>query len=268
MHDGFGVLAEYGYLVLFGFVFAEQVGLPIPAVPALLAAGALAGTGLINLPLALALATVASLLADLGWYALGRHRGSRVLALICQMSLEPDSCVRRTENLFARHGTRSLLIAKFVPGLSTVAPPLAGIFGVGVARFTLYAGAGALLWAGSWSGVGYLASDALEPVARHAERLGAWLVAAVVLAAVGYAALKFAQRRRVTRQLRIARIGPEELRQKLDAGEPLVVVDLRTALDVEADPSTIPGALRITAEELEARHREIPRDAEVVLYCT
>ena len=268
MHDAFGVLAEYGYLVLFGFVFAEQVGLPIPAVSALLAAGALAGAGRINLPVALAIATVASLLADLIWYALGRRRGSRVLALVCRISLEPDSCVRRTENLFARHGTRSLLIAKFVPGLSTVAPPLAGIFGVGVARFVLYAGAGALLWAGAWSGVGYLASDALEPVARHARYLGAWLVAAMVVAALGYVALKFVQRRWALRRLSVARISPEELRQRLDAGEPLVVVDLRTALDVEADPYAIPGALRITAEELEERHREIPRDREVVLYCT
>ena len=112
MHDTLQFLTEYGYLVLFGFVFAEQVGLPIPAVPTLLAVGALAGTGRINLLLALVIATVASLLADLIWYYLGRQRGSRVLALLCRLSLEPDSCVRRTENLFARHGTRSLLIAK------------------------------------------------------------------------------------------------------------------------------------------------------------
>jgi membrane protein DedA with SNARE-associated domain len=261
-------LAEYGYLVLFGFVFAEQVGLPIPAAPVLLAAGALAGTGRINLPMALAIATSASLLADLIWYHLGRRRGSRVLAVLCKLSLEPDSCVRRTETLFARHGTRSLLIAKFVPGLSTVAPPLAGIFGVGVARFALYAGAGALLWTGGWSGAGYLASDALEPMADRAGRLGSWLVAAVIVAVVGYAALKFVQRRRVIRRLRVARISPEELKQARDAGEPVVVVDLRTALDIEADPYTIPGALRITAEELEERHREIPRDRDTVLYCT
>ncbi len=268
MHDTLQFLTEYGYLVLFGFVFAEQVGLPIPAVPTLLAVGALAGTGRINLLLALVIATVASLLADLIWYYLGRQRGSRVLALLCRLSLEPDSCVRRTENLFARHGTRSLLIAKFVPGLSTVAPPLAGIFGVGVARFVLYGGAGALLWTGIWSGVGYLAGEALEPVVGRAERLGAWLVATVIVVVVGYVALKFIQRQRVSRRLRVARISPDTLKQKLDAGEPLVVVDLRAALDVEADPYTIPGALRITAEEIEERHREIPRDHDIVLYCT
>lgn len=268
MQDALQFLTEYGYLVLFGFVFAEQVGLPIPAVPALLAAGALAGTGRINLLLALAIATVASVLADLIWYYLGRRRGSRVLALLCRLSLEPDSCVRRTENLFARHGTRSLLIAKFVPGLSTVAPPLAGIFGVGVTRFVLYGGAGALLWTGSWSGVGYLAGEALEPMLGRAERLGAWLVAAVIVAVVGYVTLKFVERQRVTRRLRVARISPDALKQKLDAGEPLVVVDLRAALDVEGDPYTIPGALRITAEEIEERHREIPRDHDIVLYCT
>jgi membrane protein DedA with SNARE-associated domain len=261
-------VAEYGYLVLFGLVFAEQVGLPIPAEPAMLAAGALAATGHINLVLLLTLATIASLVADLIWYYLGRHRGSRILALLCKLSLEPDSCVRRTENLFVRHGTRSLLIAKFIPGLSTVAPPLAGIFGVGVVRFVLYAGAGAVLWAGAWSGVGYLASDALEPIAHHAGRLGSSLVAAAAVALVGYAALKFVQRQLALRRLRVARIGPEELKRKLDAGEPLVVVDLRAVLDAEADPHAIPGALRMTPDELEERHREIPRDRDVVLYCT
>ena len=268
MQEALRFLTEYGYLVLFGFVFAEQVGLPIPAVPTLLAVGALGATGRINLLWALVIASAASLLADLIWYYLGRYRGSRVLALLCRLSLEPDSCVRRTENLFTRHGTRSLLIAKFVPGLSTVAPPLAGIFGVGVARFVLYGGVGAVLWTGSWSGVGYLAGEALEPMVGRAERLGAWLVATVIVVVGGYVTLKFVQRRRVTRRLGVARISPDALAQKLDAREPLVVVDLRAALDIEGDPYTIPGALRITAEDIEERHREIPRDHDIVFFCT
>jgi len=262
------VLVRHGYLVVFGWVLADQIGLPLPAVPFLLAAGALAGNGRLSLALILAAAALASLASDTVWYWIGRVGGGRVLRWLCRIFLEPDSCVRRTENLFARHGTRSLLIAKFVPGLSTVAPPLAGIFGVGVARFVLYGGAGALLWTGIWSGVGYLAGEALEPVVGRAERLGAWLVATVIVVVVGYVALKFIQRQRVSRRLRVARISPDMLKQKLDAGEPLVVVDLRAALDVEADPYTIPGALRITAEEIEERHREIPRDHDIVLYCT
>jgi membrane protein DedA with SNARE-associated domain len=127
MDDLVDVLVRYGYLVVFGWVFAEQIGLPIPAMPALLAAGAMAGTGRLSLVLVLVLAGIASLVSDVIWYWIGRLGGGRVLGFLCRISLEPDSCVRRTEETFSRRGARSLLIAKFVPGYSTAAPPLAGI---------------------------------------------------------------------------------------------------------------------------------------------
>ena len=117
-------LTRHGYLVLFGTVFVEQIGLPLPAIPILLAAGALARTGHMDFMPVVALALLASLTSDCIWYEIGRRRGGRVLGLLCRISLEPDTCVRKTESVFARHGTRSLLIAKFVPGLSTAAPPM------------------------------------------------------------------------------------------------------------------------------------------------
>jgi len=213
-------------------------------------------------------ALLAALLSDVIWYQLGRHRGHSILNLLCRISLEPDSCVRRTENVFASHGARALLFAKFIPGLSTAAPPLAGIFRMRLPRFLVWDGAGTLLWVGAFVGTGYLFSTQLERIAAIALRLGAWLVAVLVGALAAYIGWKYVQRRRFIRKLRIARITPEELMRKMEAGEEIVVVDLRHSLEFEADGVSVPGALRFSPDELDRRHQEIPRDRDVVLYCT
>ena len=268
MSESLEFLVRHGSAVVFGFVLAEQIGLPIPAIPVLLAAGALAGAGKLNLVVALVVATLASLLADVVWYLIGRVRGAGVLGLLCRISLEPDSCVRRTENIFVRHGARSLLVAKFVPGFSTVAPPLAGIIGMGLARFAFFTGLGGALWAGAFIGLGFVFANQLEEVAAIAGLLGTRVLVLGVAALAAYIGWKWIARQRFLRRIRIARISPEDLKAKLDAGEPMVVVDVRGALDFEAEPHVIPGALHLTTEEMEARHHEIPRDREIVLYCT
>jgi len=268
MNEGIQFLVRHGYAVLFVWVLAEQIGLPLPAIPLLLAAGALAGAGHLSIAVAIGLAVAASLLSDTLWYEIGRRRGAKVLNFLCRISLEPDSCVRRTENVFARYGARSLLVAKFVPGLNTAAPPLAGMFGMRLSRFALWDGLGAALWASTFAGLGYLFSEQFERVAAYALRLGTWLVVVVVGGLAGYIAWKYVQRQRFLRSLRIARITPGELKEKLEAGEEMVIVDLRHSLDFDAEPHTVPGALRLTAEELNERHAEIPRDREIVLYCT
>jgi membrane protein DedA with SNARE-associated domain len=261
-------LVRHGEAFVFLYVFADQLGIPLPAVPALLAMGALAAVGKINFGLALLSSVVASVLADAIWYALGRARGPHVLRLLCKISLEPDSCVRRTEDVFVRYGVRSLIIAKFVPGLSTVAPPLAGMVGVSVPLFVLYSALAALLWAGAWGALGYLAGDALRQVTAATGRIGTVLVALVAASIAGYVIVKWIQRRRFLRTLRTARITQDELKRDLDSGKAVFVVDLRSALEVAATPFVIPGALRIAAEELEARHQAIPRDRDVVVYCS
>lgn len=261
-------LVRQGYTVLFVWVLVEQIGLPLPAIPLLLAAGALAGAGRLNIALAIGVAVLAALLSDIVWYQVGRHRGSRVLQFLCRISLEPDSCVRRTEDVFARHGAGSLLVAKFIPGLNTAAPPLAGIFRMRLSRFLLFDSLGALLWAGAFAGLGYLFSQQLERVAASALRLGTSLVGILMGSLATYIIWKYVQRQRFLRQLRIARISPEELKRKLDAGEDVVIVDLRHSLDFQAEPRTIPGALRLPVEELEQRHHEIPSNRDIVLYCT
>jgi membrane protein DedA with SNARE-associated domain len=268
LNEAIEFLIQHGYILLFAWVLIEQMGLPLPAVPLLIAAGALGGSDKINLALAALLAITAVLLADLFWYYLGRYRGGRVLKLLCRISLEPDSCVRRTENVFTRHGAHSLLIAKFVPGLNTAAPTLAGIFRMPLPRFMVFDGVGAFFWVSTFVALGYGFSDQLEWVAAYFLRWGSWLLIVLVGALAAYIVWRYFQRQRFLYRLRTARIRPQELLEKLNAGEQVMIVDLRQPLDIEIVPYVIPGALRMAMEELEERHQEIPRDREIVLYCS
>src|SRR4029079_12266175 len=196
-------------LVVFLTVLAEQAGLPIPAIPVLLAAGAVAGDGQAHLIGLTALAVAACLLGDMVWFELGRRRGRRTLTLLCRISLEPDACVRRTENFFLIHGIRALILAKFIPGLSTLAPALAGLFRISVGRFLVYNGAGSLLWSFSFLFLGYVFSDQIRYVADAAMRFGK--TAGVIFAAGlgGYLLYKYLHRQRLLKELRVARISPK-----------------------------------------------------------
>jgi membrane protein DedA with SNARE-associated domain len=221
-----------------------------------------------HLGLILGVAVIACLVSDLGWYAVGRRRGIRVLQFLCRISLEPDSCVRQTEDLFSRRGRAALIVAKFVPGLSTVAPPLAGITGMPVWRFILFDGVGALLWTGVFALLGALFSEQLEGLALLLATMGSWLLAILLGGLGAYLLWKFVARRRFLRRLRVARITPDELHQKLEAGEEVLIVDLRHALEFDGDPLVIPGAIRFSAQDLEAPRLPLPPDREVVLYCS
>jgi len=268
MDNALDTLVRYGYLVVFGSVLAEQIGIPIPAIPFLLAAGALAGSGRLSLALLLALSGVASLMADVTWYWIGRLGGARVLGWLCRISLEPDSCVRRTQTSFSKHGARTLVFAKFVPGLSTIAPPLAGIVRMSLGRFVFFSAIGGVVWAGAFIVLGWVFSYQLEIVAGYAAQFGTWTAAALGAALGGYIAWKFVSRQRFLRKIRIARITPEQLKAMIDSGEALLIVDVRDRIDFESEPTIIPGALHLTIEELDERHLEIPREREIVLYCT
>ncbi len=268
MNEVIQFLIQHSYAVLFVWVLAEQIGMPMPAAPMLLAAGALAGRGLLHFTLAFILAVLACLISDLLWYQIGRRKGASVLSLLCRISLNPDSCVRRTVDLFYRYGARSLLLAKFLPGLGTVTPTLAGTFRMNGLRFFFYDGLGACFWVGSFLGLGYLLSDQIEEVAIHAARLGTSLVGLVLGILTAFIFWKFNQRQRFLHHLRIARITPEELKKKLDAGEEVMVLDVRHPLEFAADPRTIPGAFYVRLEELDKEDTRIPRDRDVVIYCS
>jgi membrane protein DedA with SNARE-associated domain len=259
-------LIEHGYAVLFYWVLLEQAALPLPSVPLLVACGALIASGQMHPALVLLYGLAACLVGDNIWFFLGRRYGSRVLRLLCKMALEPDSCVRQTENAFVRYGVRSLLVSKFIPGLNAVAAPLAGSSGVPRWRFLEFDTLGAAIWISTYVGLGYLFSSEVERGLAYATRAGSWLGVAVAALLAGWISFKFLQRRRFLRKLAVARITPEELRRRLDAGEETLIVDLRSQIGEGA--AMIQGAVRIAVEELEARHAEIPRDREIVLFCS
>jgi membrane protein DedA with SNARE-associated domain len=260
-------LMQHGYAVLFIWILAETMGFPIPSAPLLITIGALAGGGHINLLLCIGLGVCAALLSDIFWYSIGGRYGSKVLSVICRISLEPDSCVRRTENIYARYGARALLVIKFIPGLSAVSMPLAGIIRMRLSRFLLFGGMGILVWVSAYTLIGYIFSEELDRALEYALRTGRTLSLIVAGGLALYVLRKYARRRRFLHELFIARITPEELKQKLDAGEDIVIIDVRHSLDFEADPYIIPGALRIPSEQLE-NYPEVPGDREVVVYCT
>ncbi len=203
------LLDRWGYLILAALVIGEQVGIPLPAVPALLGVGSLAANGRISLPLVLGTVTAAGLTADLVWFELGRRRGRRVLDALRRVSRAPDARLRRAENLIRRYAVPAVLIAKFIPGLTLVTPPLAGIFGIARARFLFYDVAGILLWAGTWSGLGYVFSDAIEAAAALAAGLGAALGLVVVTVAIAYVLLKRIPRRWRFPRAWMARLAPQ-----------------------------------------------------------
>lgn len=268
MHEALTILANHGYWVVFVWVFTDQAGLPLPSFPVLLAAGALAHAGSFNLFAVIALAALAAILIDSFWFELGRHRGGAVLKFICRTSLEPESCVWRAQKSFSRRGTWTLLISKFVPGMNVVAAPMAGISGVSRLRFLTLNASGSLAFAVLFVMLGYLFSRQLERVLALASASGHWFLFVGAALFVAYLATKYARRARFIRLLRVARISPDELRDKLRAGTDVVIVDLRLPLDFAAAPQTLPGALRLAPEEVASRHQEIPRDREIVLYCS
>jgi len=268
MHAVIPFLLKHGYWVLVVNVFAEQIGLPIPAFPVLLAMGALAGLGYRSFEISLALAVCAAMTSDIIWFRLGRSRGRTILSLLCRMSLEPDSCVSNTKGLFSRFGALALLFAKFVPGLGAAAAPLAGLTRMNAWKFLIADAAGAVTWSGAYLAAGFIFRNQLEDAAESVRRMGSGLVLVLLGLLAAYIAWKYYQRRRFFRDLRVARITSEELREMIDSGTDVVIVDLRRAMEVKHDPVKLPGAIWIAAEQLEERNEEIPREKEVVLYCS
>ncbi|HXI72621.1 MAG TPA: DedA family protein/thiosulfate sulfurtransferase GlpE [Verrucomicrobiae bacterium] len=268
MNETIEFLVRHGAMVLFAVVFVEQVGVPLPAAPWLLAAGASVGSGKMNWAVALCAATVGSLLADLIWFYLGRYRGQQVLSLLCRISLEPDSCVRRTQNLYTRYKMRGVVLAKFIPGLSTLAPPLAGNSGASTLRFLFFDGLGSLLYGGSFIVLGVLFSHQLEQIINALAGLGHGALGVVVGLAALYVGYKYFQRQRLLSELRMAKITVDELHQKQEAGETPIILDLRSQIELEQDSSLIRGAFHMTMDEVQLRHEEIPRDRDIILYCS
>ena len=262
------LLLAHGTSLVFVNVLLEQLGLPVPAVPTLVVAGALAADGHLSFAMLLLAAFVPTVAADSLWFLLGRRYGQRILKALCRVSLSPDTCVRQTEGVFEKYGLASLLFAKFVPGYSTVAPPLAGAAGTPYPRFLLFTSGGTLLWAGSGLLLGLVFHGAVDRVLAFLSSLGGWAFVVLAGGLLLYIAFKWHQRRRFYRFLRMARIRVHDLRNLMDAGEAPVVVDVRSRAARQRDPRRIPGARTIDLEDLDAQIALLPADREIVLYCT
>lgn len=262
------IMLTYGYLLLFAWMLVEQLGVPLPAAPVLVAAGALSASRQMNFGLALAACIAGSLVADSTWFFVGRRYGHYVLRVLCKLSLEPSTCVRRTQDSFGRRRALTLLIAKFVPALATLASPVAAQNGMRYAEFVVYDGLGAALWVAATLAAGWFCGDLLRRNPGLLDWAGRFWLVLLVLALGAFLLWRIGRRRVIMKQLAAARVEPEDLLRKLDAGESLFIVDLRHPLELLPDPFTLPGAVHFSPESLAARHTEIPRDRDIVLFCT
>jgi membrane protein DedA with SNARE-associated domain len=258
------LLVSHPYSVLLVSGLLERVGAPLLFSPVLVAAGALAAAGEMRFDLALWLALISCIAGDALWYELGRKKGDSVLSTLCRISFEPDSCVRRSKMFFEKGSNRTLLFSKWLPGVSHVVPAVAGLAGVERQHFFLMNLAGSALWIVALMLAGYLPvehihlASAVAPVIFEASL-------AVLAGNIGF---KYWQRRQFLKELYKSRITPEEVRRMLESGEPIVILDLRHPLDSVSDPRTLPGAIRVLPEEVTSRAATLPKDEEIILYCT
>ena len=259
---------HYGLLLVVINVLLDQIGLPVPAAPTLILAGALAADGRLPLFSVFAWSVIACLAADCGWYLIGQKYGIRVLKTLCRISLEPDSCVSQTQGRFERWGTNSLIIAKFVPGLAIIAPPLAGAMRIGWPRFVALSTCGAVLWVGAGLAAGALFKSQIARLLEHLSEIGGMAAAAVGISLAAYIGYKWWERRRFYRMLRMARISVGELYELIRAGAPPIVIDVRSITARGLEPRRIPGALHVPLHDVAQRLKELPRDREIVLYCS
>jgi membrane protein DedA with SNARE-associated domain len=268
MEEMIALLSQHGVALVFANVLLTQSGVPLPAVPILLVAGAFVTQGQIALAPLVAATVVASLIGDTLWYVAGRLYGHRVLRTLCRVAIEPDSCVKQTESIFARWGAPSLMLAKYVPGFSTIAPPLAGTMRIGLPWFLGYSTVGALLWAALPIALGALFHTEIERALHWLEGMGSGAAALFGTVVALYVAVKTVQRFLLIRFLRMVRIGVADLRELLEKEPRPVVLDVRTPLARKLDPRRIPGAISVDIEDPQAVMVDVPPDRDVVVYCS
>jgi membrane protein DedA with SNARE-associated domain len=262
------LLEQYGVLLVLVIVFAEQVGAPIPALPLLMIAGGVAAGGGLSAPAVFLAAMVGCLAGDTIWYLAGRWRGHRILRLLCRVTMSPDTCVRQTEDFFGRWGMGTLVIAKFVPGLSTIAPPLAGAMRLNVATFLLFNGIGAAIWVATGIVAGWLLSAQIEELLAWLGRTGGYAAAAVGGALALWIAGKWWARYRFLRALRSARISVEELYRLMEEGHEPVVLDVRTPSARLADARMIPGSRFVDLSAPDRHLADVSAHRDIIVYCS
>jgi membrane protein DedA with SNARE-associated domain/rhodanese-related sulfurtransferase len=264
----FSGLGQYGLTVVAINVLLNQIGLPVPVVPTLIVAGAIAANGQLTLGWLFLAAVCACVVADCLWYGIGQKYGIRVLKVLCRISLEPDSCVNETQSQFDRWGVNSLVIAKFVPGWATIAPPLAGAMRIGWPRFIGLSALAAMLWAGAWLLAGVLFNTQIERLLIRLDQVGSIALVAGVSLLTAYVGYKWWERRRFYQMLRMARISAAELHELMQSGTEPIIIDVRSSTARALEPHSIPGALHISLTDVAVHLKDLPRDRDIILYCT
>ncbi|MGD0490614.1 MAG: DedA family protein/thiosulfate sulfurtransferase GlpE [Steroidobacteraceae bacterium] len=266
--DLVSLITQYGLLVVALNVLVDQIGLPVPAMPTLMVAGAMVEAGHLSIGPLFAWSVAACVAPDCVWYLVGQRYGIRVLKTLCKISLEPDSCVSQTQTRFERWGINSLLVAKFVPGLAIIAPPLAGAMRIGWLRFAALSALGAAIWVGFGLAAGMLFRFQIEILLARLAHIGniAGLVVAAALAL--YVLYKWWERKSFYRRLRMARITVADLDELIRAGAQPSIVDVRSPTARALEPRWIPGAIHVPPEAVGDHVAHLPRDREIILYCT
>ena len=260
------LLQQYGLGLVFLNVLALQAGLPLPAYPTLIVAGALAAVGGTPVYQLVGVGVAGALIADSGWYIAGRKFGMRILGTLCRVSLSQDTCVRQTESIFQRFGPSSMLFAKFVPGFASVATAMAGAIRLSYLKFVAFDAVGATLWVGVGVGLGYLFRDAIGELMAKLSSLGKYGVMLVVAGFALYILVKWYQRYVFTKQLRMDRVTVDELRNLIDEKKVQALVDVRSAL-TQAATGRIPGARAIDMKKIDEGFKDVPVEGEVIVYC-
>lgn len=260
---------QYGVLAVFLGVLIEQLGAPIPALPFLLMAGATGANDGVFALHAFFAAAIASMLADSVWFFAGKRYGRKVLSLLCKVSVSPDSCVRQSELNFAKWGVATLVIAKFVPGLSTMAPPLAGSLGMRNSSFLLFNLAGTALWAGSGIAAGIIFNNQIENLMSALSELGGLALTIVAALVLAYVAFRLWRRWNLARQLSaLPRIDPSDLAQLIKTGSAPIIIDVRAVSIQSIHGKRIPGARLIELSSIDmVDMSDWPNDAYVITYC-
>jgi membrane protein DedA with SNARE-associated domain/rhodanese-related sulfurtransferase len=261
-------LVHITYPILFVAVLARQLCLPVPAILFLLSAGALAGSGKLTISGILIAAVAGCVLADYVWFQAGRIGGKRVLRLLCTLTADPSYCIRRGQTNFQKRGVRLLVVAKFVPGLDGITPPLAGMFGTPTTTFLLYDAIGASLWAGAYIGCGFLFAEELDKVTRNISSFANAVILILGVPLLVFFVWKLMVLVRMIRLLRPFRLAPEQLKSRLDAGEKIAIIDLLRFEEDPEDVPGIPGAIRLDPLEIRRRKQiHVPDDVTLVICC-
>lgn len=266
------LLVQHGVLLVFLITLAARAGVPLPAAPLLVVAGGLAAQGQFSGWAALAVAVLANIGGDAVWFVAGRRQGHRVMKLLCRISLSPDACVRQSEGLILRWGGQALLAAKFLPGVSVVAAPMAGALGMSWRRFIGWDLLAGLLWSGAFLLLGLMLADQIQQVLDMLANAGYVALAALALIVAGLIGRRLWQRIRFARRTLGGRITVAEAAALLGNGTTTLTpaplfIDVRASGGVAVDPRRIPGALLLELDQIKAKADSLPRDRELVLYC-